>query len=61
MAVNDRQSEKKQAGNQELAEGPMTLSGLKHLIYAIPLDGPSDPMAVMPSIRWISQSLARDD
>ena len=42
-------------------EGPETLSGLKHLIYSTPRDGTPDPMAVLPSIRWLAQSLTADE
>ena len=59
MQVKNRQSETRNLHNDFMDE-PMTLSGLQHLISAIPLDETPDPVAVLPSLRWIDQALAID-
>jgi len=61
MVSVEKRDESKQCCLGNGREGPKTLSGLKHLIYSTPRDGTPDPMAVLPSIRWLAQSLSTDD
>ena len=60
MVSVDKNKQPKQFCQVNGREGPETLSGLKHLIYSTPRDGTPDPMAVLPSIRWLAQSLTTD-
>ena len=39
----------------------VTLSGLMHLIYTMPREGTDDAMAALPSVRWLAQSLSKED
>ena len=61
MVSVEKRDDSKQNCQGNGREGPETLSGLKHLIYSTPRDGTPDPMAVLPSIRWLVQSLTADE
>ncbi len=61
MVSVDKRDESKNCCQVNGREGPETLSGLKHLIYSTPRDGTPDPMAVLPSIRWLTESLTNKE